>query len=261
MKKQQKRAQGRAKKSLGQHFLIDPHAISTIANAIDVGATAVEIGPGRGAITDLLRQRASELVLIEKDDALAEYWRKQANDDDRLQIAHGDVMKLLEPVVRHHQPQWIVGNLPYNISGPLTAMLVARNLTGGMVLRYQKEVVKRIAAEPGCGKVCGGISVISRYCWNIEILLTLPADAFDPPPKVASAVLRFTPNGRRFDQDTFTALQQCVRTGFTHRRKTLHNNFRGICDAALWDQCEIDPGSRPERLSLEQWLRLATRLV
>jgi len=259
MKKQQGGSpHGRAKKSLGQHFLIDEGAIATIAGAIKTGTTAVEIGPGRGAITDYLRPRTSKLVVIEKDDALAAHWSQQAADDPRLQVVHGDVLVLLDAVIAQHQPQWVVGNLPYNISGPLTAMLVARNLEGGMVLMYQKEVAERIAAEPGCGKVCGGISVISRYCWNIETLLTLPPDAFNPPPKVESAVLRFTPNGTIFDAETFDALQRCVRTGFAHRRKTLTNNFRGICDATLWHQCEIDPTLRPERLTMAQWRTLAT---
>ncbi|MDX8413471.1 MAG: 16S rRNA (adenine(1518)-N(6)/adenine(1519)-N(6))-dimethyltransferase RsmA [Mariprofundales bacterium] len=258
MKKQQQSSpQGRAKKSLGQHFLVDESAISTIAGAVECGTTAVEIGPGRGAITDYLRPRTSHLLLIEKDDALAAYWQQQAADDPQLQVAHGDVLTMLDSLLDAHQPQWVVGNLPYNISGPLTAMLVARNLVGGMVLMYQKEVAERIAAEPGCGKVCGGISVISRYCWNIETLLTLPPDAFEPPPKVESAVLRFTPNGNHFDAKTFAALQQCVRTGFTHRRKTLTNNFRGVADGSLWQQCDIDPSLRPERLTMAQWQTLA----
>ena len=261
MKKQQKVAHGRAKKSLGQHFLVDPHAIATIVSAVPRGATVVEIGPGRGAITDHLRARAGTLVVIEKDDQLAAHWARQAEEDPRLQVAHGDVMERLEPVVAAHRPQWIVGNLPYNISGPLTALLVARNLAGGMVLMYQREVAERIAAEPGSGRLCGGISVISRYCWNIDTLLNLPADAFDPPPKVESAVLRFTPNGTCFDQRTFLALQRCVRTGFAHRRKTVANNFRGICSDAIWQECAIDPTLRPERLTMAQWMRLASALA
>ncbi|MDQ6964035.1 MAG: 16S rRNA (adenine(1518)-N(6)/adenine(1519)-N(6))-dimethyltransferase RsmA [Mariprofundales bacterium] len=261
MKKQQRDSpHGRAKRSLGQHFLMDEFAISTIVNAVAGGATAFEIGPGRGAITNQLRARTSHLLLIEKDDALAAHWQRQAATDSHLQLVHGDVLVVLEEQLTRYHPQWIVGNLPYNISGPLTALLVARNLPGGMVLMYQSEVAERIAAEPGCGRSCGGISVISRYCWQIERLITLPPEAFDPPPKVESAVLRFTPNGTTFCSTTFTALQWCVRRGFAHRRKTLANNFRDLCDDTLWQQTAIDPSLRPERLSMTQWLTLAEAL-
>jgi len=128
------------------------------------------------------------------------------------------------------------------------------------VLMYQKEVADRISAEPGCGRLCGGISVLSRYCWQVTRLLRLPPGAFAPPPRVQSAVLRLTPNGRPFDAEAFATLQRCVRAGFAHRRKTIANNLRGRADPELLRSCAIDPGLRPERLSQAQWLRLAAAL-
>lgn len=122
--------QGRAKKSLGQHFLVDRSAIARIAAAIPEGASTLEIGPGRGAITESLLKRVGKLVLIEKDDDLAAMWQERAESEDRLTLVHGDVMQCLLPTVAGHQPAWIAGNLPYNISGPLSAALFSLHLPG-----------------------------------------------------------------------------------------------------------------------------------
>ncbi len=248
--------QCRAKKSLGQHFLIDAQAIAAIVESVPEGVCVLEIGPGRGAITRPLLQRAGSVVVVEKDDEFAGDWQALAATEKRLTVAHGDVMALLDEVVAARRPQWIVGNLPYNISGPLTARLVGCAGVDGMVLMYQKEVADRVAAEPGSGRACGGISVLSHYAWSVSRLLRLPPGAFAPPPRVHSAVLRFVPNGRRFDRDEFDALQACVRIGFAHRRKTVANNFRGAVAAVPWDALDIDPGLRPERLTMAQWLVL-----
>ncbi|MDX8409867.1 MAG: 16S rRNA (adenine(1518)-N(6)/adenine(1519)-N(6))-dimethyltransferase RsmA [Mariprofundales bacterium] len=252
---------GRAKKALGQHFLNDQQAISRIVSALPAGVNGLEIGPGRGAITTPLRQHCATLVVIEKDDALARYWQQQAAVDSAFRVAHGDVMTLVEGVVQEQQPQWIVGNLPYNISGPLTASLVALDGIDGMVLMYQLEVANRIAAAPGSGRSCGGISVISRFYWDITHLCTLPPDAFSPPPKVHSAVLRLTRNDRPADPQGFSRLQKCVRAGFAHRRKTINNNFRHRLTIAQWEECGIDPSMRPETLTLPQWIALAAAIV
>ncbi|RMH52762.1 MAG: ribosomal RNA small subunit methyltransferase A [Zetaproteobacteria bacterium] len=251
----------RARKSLGQHFLVDRRAITAIVSAIPEGSSVLEIGPGRGALTRPLLRRAGRLVVIEKDDRLAAEWQRVAEEWAGLRVIHGDVMEELEATLCRHRPDWIVGNLPYNISGPLTARLVARTLPGGMVLMYQKEVADRIGAEPGCGRGCGAIGVISRYCWRITRLLRLPPGAFAPPPRVHSAVLRFTPNGRSFDAEAFAALQRCVRTGFAHRRKTIANNLRGRIEPEMLRGCGIDPALRPEQLTQAQWLRLAAALT
>ncbi len=249
---------GRAKKALGQHFLRDQQAIARIVSALPSGVSGLEIGPGRGAITTPLRQRCTTLVVIEKDDALATHWQQQTTEDAAFHVAHGDVMTLLEAVVHQHHPQWIVGNLPYNISGPLTAKLVSLEMIEGMVLMYQREVADRIAAAPGSGRSCGGISVISRFYWDIDRLCTLPPGAFSPPPKVHSAVLRFTRNDRPGNPEGFLRLQKCVRVGFAHRRKTIRNNFRHeALTPEQWARCGIDPSVRPETLDIAQWMALA----
>jgi len=245
----------RAKKSLGQHFLIDRNAVTRIAEAIPQGAQVLEIGPGRGAITNALLKRAASLLLIEKDDALAAEWAEKARNTASLNVIHGDALELITQTVATHQPQWIAGNLPYNISGPLSAAMFACNLSGGMVLMYQREVGERIRADAG-SKTYGGLSVLARHFYDVRRLLSLPPGAFSPPPKVHSAVLLFTPHGKIPICD-YSLLQKTVRKGFAHRRKTIANNFRGVLDAADWQGLQIDAGLRPEQLEYAIWARLA----
>ncbi|MDQ6988137.1 MAG: 16S rRNA (adenine(1518)-N(6)/adenine(1519)-N(6))-dimethyltransferase RsmA [Mariprofundaceae bacterium] len=245
----------RAKKSLGQHFLLDRNAIARITEAIPQGAQVLEIGPGRGAITDALLKRAQRLILIEKDDALVAEWQAKARAIASLSVIHGDALELIAQAVSTYQPQWIVGNLPYNISGPLSAALFACQLSGGMVLMYQREVGERIRADAG-SKTYGGLSVLARHFYDVQRLLSLPPGAFSPPPKVHSAVLLFTPHGRT-PVCEYSMLQKTVRQGFAHRRKTIANNFRGVLDAADWQRLEINAGLRPEQLDYAVWARLA----
>ena len=253
-------AGSRPKKSLGQHFLTDTQAIARITTAIPPDADVLEIGPGRGAITEALLPRVRALTLIEKDDELAAMWTARAEESPGLAVMHGDVLTLLDTAVtkRCDGPEWICGNLPYNISGPLSAMLFAYLLPGGMVLMYQREVADRIAAQAG-GKTCGGLSILARHFYHVRRLLTLPPGAFSPPPKVHSAVLLLTPHGRT-PPCSYRTLQHAVRHGFAHRRKTIANNFRGVMQAEDWTQAGIDARLRPEQLDYAAWARLASLL-
>jgi len=249
----------RAKKSLGQHFLHDQHAISRIAKAVPCDASAIEIGPGPGAITEALLQRVGHLTVIEMDDQFAAHWQGVAQSNDRLSVIHGDVMKVLETTVATVQPEWIAGNLPYNLSGPLTAKLASLSLSGGMVLMYQREVAERIASGPG-SKVYGGLSVLVRHHYDVKRLLTLPPGAFSPPPKVHSAVILLTPHGRKPDC-AYDQLQKTVRQGFAHRRKTILNNFKKELSREQFENIGIDPGKRPEQLGYQQWVSIAIVLL
>jgi len=247
-----------ARKSLGQHFLISQTAIRRIVEAIPAGKTVLEIGPGQGAITEPLLQRAGKLVVIEKDDRFAAVWNTRAKDEPALTCVHADVLTVLDDQVREHQPQWIAGNLPYNISGPLSAALFAHHLSGGMVLMYQREVGNRIMAGPG-SKTYGGLSVLARNFYDVKCLLTLPPGAFSPPPKVHSVVLLLMPHGRK-PVCGYVALQQTVRKGFAHRRKTIANNFRGILTESDWRNLGVDPKARPEQLDYVVWAKLTILL-
>jgi len=249
---------GHAKKSLGQHFLRDHNAIRRIVQAIPAGATAIEIGPGPGAITDALLERVGQLTVIEMDDRFAEQWQGVAEENDKLSVIHGDVMQVLNDAVASIQPDWIAGNLPYNLSGPLTAMLAAYELYGGMVLMYQREVAERIAADSG-SKTYGGLSVLVRHFYDVKRLLTLPPGAFSPPPKVHSAVILLTPHGKK-PVCKYQQLQKTVRQGFAHRRKTIANNFRGFITAEQFESIGIDPRKRPEQLDYNCWADIANQL-
>jgi len=251
--------QQHAKKSLGQHFLRDHNAIRRIANALPEGVSAIEIGPGPGAITESLLARVSKLTVIEMDNRFAAHWQGVAETNPALSVIHGDVMKEIDSAVAAIQPQWIAGNLPYNLSGPLTATLASFQLTGGMVLMYQREVAERIAAGPG-SKTYGGLSVLVRHYYDVKRLLTLPPGAFSPPPKVHSAVILLTPHGRTPECD-YHDLQKTVRKGFAHRRKTIANNFRGHITPEQFEAIGIDPRKRPEQLAYEYWVKMATFLA
>ncbi|MDX8407753.1 MAG: 16S rRNA (adenine(1518)-N(6)/adenine(1519)-N(6))-dimethyltransferase RsmA [Mariprofundaceae bacterium] len=248
-----------AKKALGQHFLMDQQAIRRIAGAVPEGASVIEIGPGPGAITEALLARAGKLTVIEMDDRFAGHWRKVSQENPALSLIHGDVMVELEPAVAELQPDWIAGNLPYNLSGPLTAKLAGLELTGGMVLMYQREVAERIAAGPG-SKIYGGLSVLVRHFYDVKRLLTLPPGAFSPPPKVHSAVILLTPHGRT-PPCPYADLQRTVRKGFAHRRKTIANNFRGSISPERFAAIDIDPKTRPEQLDYPAWARIAAVYV
>jgi len=244
----------KANKALGQHFLRDQRAIYKIANAVPEGASAIEIGPGPGAITHALLQRVGALTVIEKDNRFATMWEKHALEHPQLNVIHGDVLKVLEQTVAQAQPEWITGNLPYNISGPLTAQLASHDLSGGMVLMYQREVGDRIMAGPG-SKTYGGLSVLARHHYHVKRLLLLPPGAFAPPPKVHSVVLLFTPHGET-PPCSFDRLQKTVRKGFAHRRKTILNNFKGSLSADDFTALGIDPRSRGEQLDYQTWTRI-----
>lgn len=245
----------KANKALGQHFLRDQRAIAKIATAVPNGASAIEIGPGPGAITHALLQRVSTLTVIEKDDRFATMWAEYVSEKAQLNVVHGDVLKVLKETVAQAQPEWITGNLPYNISGPLTAQLTSHSLSGGMVLMYQREVGDRIMAGPG-SKTYGGLSVLARHHYHVKRLLLLPPGAFVPPPKVHSVVLLFTPHGKT-PPCNFDTLQKTVRKGFAHRRKTILNNFKGSLSADDFIAIDIDPGNRAEQLDYEAWTRIS----
>jgi len=249
----------KANKALGQHFLHDQHAIAKIANALPMGVSAIEIGPGPGAITQALLKRAGQLTVIEKDNRFAEYWSAQALELEHLQVVHGDVLKVLEATVAQTKPEWITGNLPYNISGPLTAQLASHHVSGGMVLMYQREVGDRIMAGPG-SKTYGGLSVLARHHYRVKRLLLLSPGAFSPPPKVHSVVLLFTPHGE-MPPCSYEILQQTVRKGFAHRRKTILNNFKGCLTAEDFAALDIAPGDRPEQLDYAAWTRISMKYL
>ena len=252
---------GRAKKALGQHFLHEPAYIERIVDAVDprAGDRVVEIGPGQGALTLPLLRRHGALTVVEFDRDLIAPLTRAAEGAGKLEVIHRDVLEVdFTALAGDGPPLRVVGNLPYNISSPiLFHMLDHSPAIADMHFMLQKEVVDRMAAEPG-SKAYGRLSVMLQAGCVVVPLFEVPPSAFRPPPKVDSAVVRLAPRppgeAGIGDQARFAAV---VRAAFGQRRKTLRNSLSGLCGPAEFEAAGIDPGTRAERLSVAEFVRLA----
>ena len=253
--------QHRPRKRFGQHFLTDPVAISEIIELVETSAdaTLIEIGPGTGVLTGPLMEHCNRLVAIEIDRDLATSLRHRFADQPAFELIEIDALKLkLSDLV--DRPVSIVGNLPYNISTPLLFHLFGqRSLIESMLFMLQKEVVERMAAAPG-SKQYGRLSVMTQYFCEVEPLLEIPPEAFDPPPKVDSQMVRLQPRQTTpGDHPLEAALSKLVTAAFSQRRKTLRNTLAGLCDSEAILAAGCDPKARAETLSLDQFIELARR--
>ncbi len=249
----------RARKRFGQHFLHDPEVLRRIVAAIDPqpGEPLVEIGPGRGALTAPLLERAGTLTAIEIDRDLARELARRFGA--ALKLIVGDALEVDFVALRGPGPALrVVGNLPYNISTPLLFHLLAqRTAILDMHFMLQREVVERMVAAPG-SKSYGRLTVMLAPWTQIEALLEVPPQAFRPAPKVSSTVVRITPHSEAaFPIGDPARFEQVVRAAFSQRRKTLRNALKGLVDAERLRQNGIDPALRPERLTPAQFALLA----
>jgi 16S rRNA (adenine1518-N6/adenine1519-N6)-dimethyltransferase len=256
----------RARKRFGQNFLRDPGIISRIVRAIAPrpGDRLVEIGPGQGALTEpLLEAAGCRLEVIELDRDLIPGLRVQFFNQPDFIIHEGDALKFDFRELRGDgEPLRVVGNLPYNISTPLIGhLLEAGDAISDMHFMLQKEVVERLAAEPG-GPDWGRLSVMAQYRCRVDDLFTVPPEAFVPRPKVDSAIVRLTPFAELPWPATDEALLfSVVRQAFGQRRKTLRNNLKGLVDGEAMSALGIDPARRPQTLSVEEFVRIANHLA
>jgi 16S rRNA (adenine1518-N6/adenine1519-N6)-dimethyltransferase len=253
-----------AKKHLGQHFLHERGIISKIVQAVDPqpGDRLVEIGPGQGAITFPLLDRHHELTVIEFDRDLIFPLTEAARAHGTLEVIHRDVLTVDFSALAHNGgPIRLVGNLPYNLSTPiLFHALEHAAAIRDMHFMLQKEVVDRMAAEPG-SKVYGRLSVMLQAYCRVTPLFTVPPGAFRPPPKVDSAVVRLVPREPASievrDPAKFEAV---VRDAFGQRRKTLRNALSQQCDAAAIEAAGVRPDARAEQIAVADFVRLANSL-
>jgi len=244
-----------ARKRFGQHFLVDDAVIEGIVRAINPqpGEALVEIGPGLGALTQPLLQRCGALTVIELDRDLAARLRRQAG----LEVVQADVLQVDFAALAAGRQLRVVGNLPYNISTPiLFHLLGATACIRDQHFMLQKEVVQRMAAAPG-NKDYGRLSVMLQWRYHIESVLDVPPTAFDPPPRVDSAVVSMQPlpPDPAVDAERLAAL---VTTAFSQRRKLLRHTL-GRWLEAQGVSTPFDLQRRAEEVPVAEYLALARR--
>jgi 16S rRNA (adenine1518-N6/adenine1519-N6)-dimethyltransferase len=249
------------RKRFGQHFLHDPAVIRRIIDAVAPvpGERLVELGPGRGALTFGLLERALEMDAIEIDRDLARLLEADPRGAGRLHVRVENMLDTDFAALRGQGAKLrVVGNLPYNVSTPvLFHLLGQREAVADMHFMLQKEVVDRMAAAPG-GKEYGRLTVMLAAYARVEALFEVGPGAFRPPPRVRSAIVRLTPSAApRFAIGSDAALRTLAQAAFSHRRKTLRNGLKTFLSGAEIEACGIDAQRRPETLAPEEFGNLA----
>lgn len=251
------------RKRFGQNFLTDDLVLHDIIRSIAPAAddAMVEIGPGLAAMTALLLEELRHLHVVELDRDLVERLKKRL-DAARLTVHSADALKFdfASIPVPEGRKLRVVGNLPYNISSPLLFHLaeIAPQVQDQHFM-LQKEVVERMVAEPG-GKAYGRLSVMLQWRYHMELLFVVPPTAFDPPPKVDSAIVRMIPLAQPMPCQQ-ALLEQVVTKAFSQRRKVIRNCVAGLFSEDELRQAGVDPQDRPETVPVQQFVALANLLA
>jgi 16S rRNA (adenine1518-N6/adenine1519-N6)-dimethyltransferase len=251
------------RKRFGQNFLVDSSVIQRISNTVQAGEDQllIEIGPGRAAMTEALLESAADVIAVEIDRNLAAGLRQKFASRPNIKIVEADALDTDFGDLAAGRPYRLLGNLPYNISTPLIFHILSQQQAPmDMHFMLQAEVVKRLAADPG-NKRYGRLTVMVQNLCQVSPLFDVPPTAFDPQPKVDSGFVRLVPRPKPLCGAGLEAsLDRIVRQAFSLRRKTLRNSLSPLLDAGQIEACGIDPGSRAEQLSLEQFFELARAL-
>jgi len=260
----------RPKKSLGQNFLVDRNLQRKIVTLLEAGPEdeVLEIGPGRGALTDHLAGTVGRLVLVELDNELAPRLRERFADVPSVEVVHADILAVrLEELVRDPAALRVIGNIPYNITSPILFSLLERDpRPARIVLMVQREVADRIVAPPG-DKTYGALSVGVQAVADARRALDVGRQVFRPVPEVDSAVVVIDPHRpARVVGAEAEALRELTRACFARRRKQLRRILRDAYGVTaeeadrLAATIGVEPRARPETLSPEQFVELAERL-
>lgn len=255
-----------AKKSFGQNFLIDDNIVRKIVDAVypTKDDLVLEIGPGRGALTEYLVERAGSVAALELDRDLYPVLTEAFGDSPKFTLIEGDALDFdfAELAASHGDKIKLAANLPYNISTAILQRLMEQRAAfSSMVLMFQKEVVDRITARPGDGER-GFLTVLVEAYLTSEKLFDVPPRAFRPAPKVTSSVVMLKPRPEgEIGIENMKLFRQLVSAGFAQKRKTMLNNFRGVKHlvadaAATLESASIDPSRRAETLTLDEWKAL-----
>lgn len=259
----------RAKKSFGQNFLVDRNYVSKIISALNPqpGETIVEIGAGRGALTEFLIESGANMVAIELERSMIAVLRGRFAGNDNFKLVETDALKIdfAETIsnfkfqISNNKPAKVVANLPYNISTAILQKLIEqRSCFSEMILMFQREVVERITARAGNSER-GFLTVLTEAYLETEKLFDVPPNAFLPAPKVWSAVVRLTPHQNQIGNEKL--FLELVSLGFRQKRKTILNNLKNFSPAldmkTMLDESGISAQRRAETLTLAEWKGLS----
>ncbi|MGB0360293.1 MAG: 16S rRNA (adenine(1518)-N(6)/adenine(1519)-N(6))-dimethyltransferase RsmA [Endozoicomonas sp.] len=255
----------KARKRFGQNFLHDPSVIAEIITSISPkeGQHLVEIGPGQGALTADVLDRAGELDVVELDRDLIPTLLLRFGLNKQFRIHEADALKFDFASLKADERRLrVIGNLPYNISTPLIFHLLNfEHLIDDMHFMLQKEVVQRLSAQPG-EKHYGRLGIMAQYYCRIDYLFTVGPEAFKPAPKVDSAIIRMTPyRDLPHPCKSIKKLEVVVRDAFGQRRKTIRNTLKVHLTAEELESLNIDPSARPEVLTLADFVHIADYLL
>lgn len=263
------------RKQFAQHWLKSEKALDRIVKAAEISNSdrILEIGPGKGVLTRRLLPLARSLVAVEIDRDLCKLLVKSLSQIENFLLLQGDILSIdleanLANFTAFQNPNKVVANIPYNITGPILEKLLGTIANPNpqpydlIVLLVQKEVAERLYAKPS-SKAFGALSVRVQYLADCELICPVPARDFYPPPKVDSAVVRLRPHNRRGAADP-QYLETLVKIGFAEKRKMLRNNLKSLIDrdrlTQLLEKLEINPQVRAEDLSTSQWIELSNQL-
>jgi 16S rRNA (adenine1518-N6/adenine1519-N6)-dimethyltransferase len=266
----------RPRKQFGQHWLQDEAILDRIIIAAELTESdrVLEIGPGTGNLTKRLLSIVSALVSVEIDRDLCKKLVYKYGEQDNFLLIQNDFLKsdlppFLKDFPRFQNPNKVVANIPYNITGPILAKLLGKIANPSpqdyesIVLLVQKEVGDRLVAIPG-SKAYGALSIRVQYLASCELICDVPARSFYPKPKVDSVVIRLRPRTLEHPASNPRQLETLIKLGFASRRKMLHNNLKSLIKIAeltpILEQLNFNPQCRAEDLSLEEWILLSNNI-
>jgi 16S rRNA (adenine1518-N6/adenine1519-N6)-dimethyltransferase len=250
-------------KKFGQHFLNDQNILTAIVDALapTTQDTVVEVGPGRGSLTDILAQRSGRVVAVEIDRALATQLRERYRDRSNVEILEGDFLETDVPAIVG-KDYLLIGNVPYYITTPIVFKSLEPPIPRRSVFLVQREVAERMAAHADTESY-GALSVNLAAVANVEQVLTVPASAFQPPPKVESGVVRITPRAQLLvPVESLAAFRVFVQAAFGLRRKQMVRVLRTVRGlsaeeaGALLERARIESSARPEVITPEKFAEL-----
>jgi 16S rRNA (adenine1518-N6/adenine1519-N6)-dimethyltransferase len=252
-----------ARRSLGQHFLLDLNLTARIAGLAGdlTGRHVIEVGPGPGGLTRALLATAAESVTaVEIDPRAVSAITELRQTEPRLALLEGDALDL-DLTALAPAPRQIVANLPYNVATPLLVRWLRQGAAWErLTLMFQLEVAERICAAPG-SDAYGRLAVLVQWTCQTSLLLRIPAAAFWPPPKIVSAVVGLVPHADQPSPDLFATMEKLTAAAFGQRRKMLRGSLRSLGGEALLDRAGIAPDRRAETLEVAEFDRLARLLL